>query len=97
MGGKIPIGAADASTYINCMAQTWTMVLRCYGCGGKFTLAHIPREQLTSLPLVATCPHCGIRPAIGTIAEETYIHRVFDLRFDRPPAPPRRPPLGATK
>ncbi|HTM10478.1 MAG TPA: hypothetical protein VL754_18985 [Verrucomicrobiae bacterium] len=64
------------------MASTWTMVLRCYECSGKFTLSHMPREQLTTLPLVAVCPHCGARPAIGLRDEQSRLHRVFDLRFD---------------
>jgi DNA-directed RNA polymerase subunit RPC12/RpoP len=39
--------------------KTWTMVLRCHRCAGKFTLREMPLERLSSLPLVAACPHCG--------------------------------------
>jgi DNA-directed RNA polymerase subunit RPC12/RpoP len=92
----IRIVMAHEGATVNFMAQTWTMVLRCYRCTGKFTLAHMPRERLTTLPLVAVCPHCGTRPAVGTKAEDTRVHRVFDLRFDRP-APPRPTPLRAPK
>jgi len=59
------------------------MVLRCYQCSGKFTLSHMPLDQVTSLPLVAVCPHCGTRPGIAARNQQSRLHRVFDLRADR--------------
>ncbi|HEY6198734.1 MAG TPA: hypothetical protein VI231_09005 [Candidatus Binatia bacterium] len=39
--------------------KTWTMVLRCHRCTGKFTLREMPLDKLSSLRIVAVCPHCG--------------------------------------
>jgi DNA-directed RNA polymerase subunit RPC12/RpoP len=63
--------------------QTWTMVLRCYECAGKFTLTHMPLARLTTVQLIAVCPHCSARPhsAAGTL------HRIFDLRCEHGHAP----------
>jgi DNA-directed RNA polymerase subunit RPC12/RpoP len=58
------------------------MVLRCHRCHGKFTLRDLPMERLTSLPLVAVCPHCGARPEIAPANQHSKMHRVFDLRCD---------------
>ena len=63
--------------------QTWTMVLRCYHCSGKFTLTHMPLERLTSVTLIAVCPHCGARPEFADKNQRSRLHRVFDLRSDR--------------
>jgi hypothetical protein len=52
---------ASAFVYSDCM-KAWTMVLRCHRCAGKFTLHEMPLERLSSLPLVAACPHCGALP-----------------------------------
>ena len=62
--------------------KTWTMVLRCHRCFGKFTLREMPLDKLSSLPLVAACPHCGARPEIAPPNQRSKLHRVFDLRYD---------------
>jgi Zn finger protein HypA/HybF involved in hydrogenase expression len=63
--------------------QNWTIVLRCYQCSGRFTIAHMPFQQLTSVPLIAACPHCGAYPQIVAAQNESQVHRIFDLRSDR--------------
>ena len=62
--------------------KTWTMVLRCHRCAGKFTLHEMPLERLSSLPLVAACPHCGALPEVAPANRRSKLHRVFDLRYD---------------
>lgn len=64
-------------------ARTWTVVLRCYMCSGKFTLRHLSLERVLTLPLVTPCPHCAARPSIATgyySEEHSSVHRIFDLR-----------------
>ena len=57
------------------------MVLRCYQCGGKFTLSRMAGERVTALPLIAACPHCGTEPELRTKENRT-THRIFDLRSE---------------
>jgi len=45
-------------------SATWTIVLRCYSCGTRFTLPHLSFDTITTLPLVAPCPWCGTQPVI---------------------------------
>jgi hypothetical protein len=63
--------------------QAWTIVLRCYRCSGKFTVADVSFSKLTALPLVTPCPHCRARPVISSKQDESKVHRVFDLRRRR--------------
>jgi hypothetical protein len=42
----------------------------------------MPLDKLSSLPLIAVCPHCGERPEIASANQQSKLHRVFDLRYD---------------
>ena len=76
--------------YYGAMA-TWTLVLRCYGCAARFTLPQLNFDAVTSLPLVAPCPHCGVRPVIRAQGDDgqSRMHKVLDLRYDRRREPGR--------
>jgi len=63
--------------------KTWTVILRCYACYGKFTLRYLTLERVLTLTLVAPCPHCAARPVISRghdSDEQSRVHRIFDLR-----------------
>jgi len=79
-------------------ARTWTVVLRCYMCSGKFTLRHLTLDRVLTLPLVAPCPHCAARPCIATgyySDKHSSVHRIFDLR-EEADATYRKTPNGDT-
>lgn len=68
--------------------KSWTLVLRCHACGGKFALRHLDLERVYLIPQVTPCPHCDARPRIypqGS-AERSQLHHIFDLREDTEPA-----------
>ena len=67
-------------------SSTWTIVLRCYNCQARFTLAHLNFDTVTTLPLVAPCPFCGTQPVISSNTENrgaSKMHVVLDLTHDR--------------
>ncbi|HEY1372518.1 MAG TPA: hypothetical protein VGH50_08610 [Candidatus Binatia bacterium] len=43
-------------------SKTWTVVFRCFQCGGKFTVRHVTFETIEALYAVQPCPFCGVRP-----------------------------------
>src|SRR5258707_7097449 len=59
-------------------APKWTLLLRCYRCGGRFTFRRLTMDKVRALPLTAPCPHCGSRPIITT--ETSVLHGIVDLR-----------------
>ena len=61
---------------------TWTVVLTCYNCGGKFTERHLTTEKVRALPLMTPCPNCGARPVVSRSDSKspTIVHRLFDVR-----------------
>jgi len=62
--------------------KTWTLVLRCYACDGKFTQRHLTFDKVSALPLILPCPYCSARPYVGqrTSSNERFeIHHVVDL------------------
>ncbi|HEY6200549.1 MAG TPA: hypothetical protein VI231_18240 [Candidatus Binatia bacterium] len=67
-------------------SATWTIVLRCYSCGTRFTLPHLSFDTITTLPLVAPCPWCGTQPVIRSKTDgdsRSKMHEVLDLTYDR--------------
>ncbi|SRR5258706_16178339 len=58
--------------------KTWTLVLRCYKCSGKFTFRQLTMDIVSVMPITTPCPHCGARPDIGS--HETKLHGISDLR-----------------
>ncbi|SRR5258705_731520 len=61
---------------------TWTLVLRCYQCGGKFTSHRLTLDKVTALPITAPCPYCGARPVVAPVDSPaaTKMHGIFDLK-----------------
>src|SRR5258706_15300460 len=59
----------------------WTLLLRCYKCGERFTFPRLTMDKVRALPLPAPCPHCGSRPTIT--AEKSILHRIVDLRGEK--------------
>jgi hypothetical protein len=43
----------------------------------------MPLQQLTSVPLIAACPHCGANPEIVAAQNQSQVHRIFDFHSDR--------------
>jgi hypothetical protein len=65
------------------ITSTWTVILRCFACGGNFTLRHLSLDRVLTLPLITPCPHCAARPAITVRRESNQhrsVHKIFDLR-----------------
>src|SRR5712691_9826359 len=66
------------------MAQRtkWTIGIRCYVCGRKFTLRHLELDSVFAAPSVTYCPHCGTQLQVTSGSnnpEQIHLHRV-DLR-----------------
>jgi hypothetical protein len=62
--------------------KTWTLVLRCYACAGKFTQRHLTFDKVSALPLILPCPYCTARPYVGQRTrpgERFQIHGIVDL------------------
>jgi hypothetical protein len=63
---------------------TWSILLRCCACRGKFTLHRLTRDRVLLVPLVTSCPHCAARPHVAAYdTEESKLHRIIDLRQDK--------------
>jgi len=63
--------------------QTWTLVLRCYACGGKFTQRHLSFDKVSALPLILPCPYCTARPARRAGPNQSFeIHHLVDLESE---------------
>ncbi len=57
--------------------KTWTVVLRCYACRGRFAVAKVTLDRLAQAPQAAPCTHCG---ALPDPTAWTKIHRILDMR-----------------
>lgn len=67
------------------MPALWTVVLRCYNCGRKFTIRRLPLDRVLVICPVTPCPHCGLSPYVAprpNYAEPSKLHRIFDLKED---------------
>jgi hypothetical protein len=63
---------------------TWTLVLRCFACNGKFTLRRLALDRLLAVPLATPCPHCAARPRVASRSPEAgKLHKIFDLREEK--------------
>ena len=63
--------------------KSWTLALRCYVCGEKFSLYDFELEQLLALVPFTPCPHCHVRPNIAGghhLGEKTRLHRILYLK-----------------
>jgi hypothetical protein len=59
--------------------KSWTMILRCYECRGRFAIGKITVDRLALAPQVTPCIHCGAQPDPTTW---TKVHHILDLRED---------------
>jgi hypothetical protein len=67
--------------------KRWRAALRCYQCGGRFTLGEAAFHQMSGLALVARCPLCGARPVFTGRGgpEQNRIHRIVELADEPEP------------
>jgi hypothetical protein len=60
--------------------KTWTLVLRCYACDGKFTQRHLTFDRVSALPRMLPCPFCTARPGRRAgPSQSVETHHVVDL------------------
>ena len=59
--------------------KSWTMVLRCYECRGRFAVGKVTVDRLALAAQVAPCVHCGAPPDATTWMK---MHHILDLRED---------------
>lgn len=65
------------------------MALRCYQCGGAFTVADVAFDNVNGVSLVAPCPSCGAHPFIARYggAEPSRLHHLIELTDEPEPSP----------
>src|SRR4051812_8028660 len=61
-------------------SKTWTVVFRCFHCGGKFTVRHVTFDRIEELHAVQPCPFCGTQPIIRRDAGQA--HYLIELNDD---------------
>ena len=64
--------------------KTWTIVLRCYECNGRFAVKRVPLDRIASLAEVTPCSHCDAHALVAAPghSSENKLHRIMDLRQD---------------
>jgi hypothetical protein len=59
--------------------KSWTVVLRCYACRGRFAVGKVTLDRLALAPQATPCTHCGAQP---DVTDWVKIHHILDLRED---------------
>ena len=59
--------------------KTWIVVLRCYACQRRFSVAKVTLDRLARVPQATPCIHCAAEPDATTWMK---VHHIMDLRED---------------
>jgi len=66
--------------------KTWTVVLRCFRCNGRFAVKQVHLDRIALVPQVTPCDHCSAEPIFapeGWRGLHNNLHRILDLREDK--------------